>query len=919
MSPFLRNISVRWHEEVPGARWFKADLHIHTLDDHPSSNLKRPSGIDGPATDPDVQTAYARAFLRAAIANGIEVLGLTPHAVKAGQSDETSATWRIIEVWNHENDDDGIPFRDKIYAIFPGFEPSLGDGADGLHLIFLFDPEIDRENYLAAFNTIMGGLQPYAGNSLRMSTLRAKEAFATIEELHRRDKNDWNYFCLAAHAFGGKGLFSLRAQVLEVFPHQYIRGLQLKDEWLLADAFDDKHWLKKSVAGCHQALFHSSDAYKVEEIGRRHSLVKLASPRIESLRQAFLASNSRLRIAYCKDVDGKIVPEANLPTPLALGRPWLKTITLRGGTSLFAGQDSTTREPREQTFHLNPDLNCIIGGRMAGKSTLLDGLRVWSGHELPKDKHVRTDVESRAKNMFLSGKPEVTSHIHGPGNPTLSVAERWPAQFYTQRELQTAVHDQETRRNILYHLMPDETPGLIARIAQLSEIDQQLNQQVNIVETCRIALSDAEEEFQQVEKARLALEKFREAGIDGVINAQADLSKIELLEEELSGVAEELPTISSSVELLGTEELVNSDIQDILDGSESGVGLSPLVKRYRATLRYQKRIIKKMQVNVAQSARAATAFVETARANVQQALIASGGSAEDINQFDSLVESSGGYEKVQLRLQAAKEKHDRERGNLVGQIKARASLIKVQRETMDRVLVFVSEKYPDQIRVVKRENGDYRSLESWISGLKEGGVTRWWNIQKEVGEHGIDPIEILKCSNDDKLSEIGMTAQVSTTFSDLMTPKRKLELVSIRCEDKYKIELKVGDEFKEIDHLSGGAQVSVLLSLILATDDTSPLVIDQPEDEIDKGYLFDVLLPALHRLKGRRQIIFATHDANIVVNGDADQVIHLESNATFSQISNQGAIEKDCVKDAIVKILDGGRDAFELRQVKYGF
>ncbi len=111
----------------------------------------------------------------------------------------------------------------------------------------------------------------------------------------------------------------------------------------------------------------------------------------------------------------------------------------------------------------------------------------------------------------------------------------------------------------------------------------------------------------------------------------------------------------------------------------------------------------------------------------------------------------------------------------------------------------------------------------------------------------------------------------------------------------------------------------MLLSLVLETDESTPLVIDQPEDEIDKAYLFDVLLPAFHRLKGKRQVIFATHDANIVVNGDADNVIYLKASHEHGSIKNQGAIEDDQIKKAILKILDGGPEAFELRKAKYGF
>ena len=113
--------------------------------------------------------------------------------------------------------------------------------------------------------------------------------------------------------------------------------------------------------------------------------------------------------------------------------------------------------------------------------------------------------------------------------------------------------------------------------------------------------------------------------------------------------------------------------------------------------------------------------------------------------------------------------------------------------------------------------------------------------------------------------------------------------------------------------------MSLLLSLLLETEDERPLIIDQPEDELDNRFLFDTVLPALKRLKGRRQIIVATHNANIVVNGDADQVIQLEASATRGRVGCAGAIEEPAVRDAIVGTVDGGDEAFRLRRLKYGF
>jgi hypothetical protein len=83
------------------------------------------------------------------------------------------------------------------------------------------------------------------------------------------------------------------------------------------------------------------------------------------------------------------------------------------------------------------------------------------------------------------------------------------------------------------------------------------------------------------------------------------------------------------------------------------------------------------------------------------------------------------------------------------------------------------------------------------------------------------------------------------------------------------------------------------------------------------GWRRDV--PGARWFKAQRQIVVATHNANIVVNGDADQVIHLEASANAGRIAVVGTIDQPRVRDAIVATVDGGDEAFRLRQLKYGF
>lgn len=914
---FTRNPAFNWHKEVPGARWFRADLHVHTADDLASGRIAMPSGTNIDTSRPESVTNYAKYVLRAAIAKGIQVLGLTPHAVLS----QNSPAWRIVEVWNSENDDDGIPFREKIYAVYPGFEPNLTAGKEGIHLLFLFDPEIGFDAYLRAFNAITK-VNPWSGKQLQLSPVEPQEAAETLARQKVADSQTWDWICLAPHIGGDKGLLALKSQILQHFPHEMIAGLELPDDSLLEDLLGKHGYLADGARKHHHAFFYASDACKMDgsernTLGYRTTCLKLAHPTVEALRQAFLAADSRLRLPFIKGTKGEIVPDPMAPRAVPNNRPWVRSVKVSGGASFFGGIEPDGR-PKEAEFRFNPDLTCIIGSRLTGKSVLLDGMRIGLGFEPPEEREISQDVVDRAQKRFLAGSPNLLHDILSSGVATHPVPKRWPALFFTQSELRGVAKDARAFTDVLSRMDSHLGAELMELRAKLSALDTKLDQTAKAISTDLRLLADNQQSFQTSSSAREAIDRMKKVRADRLQTIQADLSRVRHYLEARQKLALRVREahglfLEHQAPVLASPELLNStDISRAWADLETTVGslVNGLQKASEAAGVLEGRandfLSKVQEVLVA------------ARREVQHEIARNGGTPEDLEKFDALSKAAADVEGRRLALE--------EKGKQIGDNKAlfeqllgeRNRLITECRGKMKVLMDAINGKCK-RIRISPYLDAVNDKLSDWVKALKMQGISRWWN---DLGEPKIPAHRLYDCLVKDELGKLEMSAAVAKSFKECMTEQRSYELRALPSADMYKVEALVDEAkalYRPIERLSGGARVTLMLTLLVEADDQRPLVIDQPEDETDKTFLYETFLPALRRLKGRRQIIFVTHDANLVVNGDADHVICLDAEAEHGWVVNQGVIDNREIRRLILDKLDGGPDAFDLRARKYGF
>lgn len=176
-------------------------------------------------------------------------------------------------------------------------------------------------------------------------------------------------------------------------------------------------------------------------------------------------------------------------------------------------------------------------------------------------------------------------------------------------------------------------------------------------------------------------------------------------------------------------------------------------------------------------------------------------------------------------------------------------------------------------------------------------------------------------------SKVFTKAEVLSILQKLNSPDVIFSLERCEFEDRpeilvtKEIEMKDGTKkhaTRDFSKLSLGQQQSILLSILLYSKSTCPLVIDQPEDNLDSEFIYRTLVQNLRRVKEHRQVIIVTHNANIAVLGDAELIIPLRSTSDKAVVVDRGSIDTRSTKIMACNILEGSDQAFIKRKKIYG-
>ncbi|OXX83640.1 hypothetical protein AVM15_09615, partial [Paraclostridium benzoelyticum] len=184
--------------------------------------------------------------------------------------------------------------------------------------------------------------------------------------------------------------------------------------------------------------------------------------------------------------------------------------------------------------------------------------------------------------------------------------------------------------------------------------------------------------------------------------------------------------------------------------------------------------------------------------------------------------------------------------------------------------------------------------------------------------------EVAVTMEDELYEEIENKLKLTAKFKNILATLDDESLINIKLlipEDLVKFQYRTNktNKFKSIDTASAGQKTSAILTYILSKG-TGPLILDQPEDDLDNKIIYDLIINTLKLVKEERQIIVVTHNANIPVNGDSENIIAVDyTDKNGIDVEVEGSIEDEDVKNAIFDIMEGGEEAFEIRSKRYGY
>ena len=831
----------------------------------------------------------------------------------------------VLAITNHD-DVGGVPaFRAAAKGtsvrIFPGFEIA---SSEGIHVLCIY-PSTETQERL---NQHLGAFRIERG----LSKFPFAEALATVREQ--------GGVTIAAHVTTDNGLLDVldgRAR-MAAWQCEDLLAIQIPNDIdHLPISYremvrNEQPAYRRPFRMDNQAVavVNARDVVTADDLVDPGATcwIKMSDVTVESLRQAFLDPASRIRL------NSDSAPE-----------PHTEFLSIRWDGGFLDGTE----------FLFNENLNVLVGGRGAGKSTVIESLRyVLDLKPIGADseethKGIIRDVLRPGTKVSLcirSHRPKTTTYRIErivPNPPIVrhasgEVSNLHPAQVLGGVEVYGQTEISEIARS------PDKIAALLSRfIAGDDAAPPDSHQQALLrsLESNRLAvievskeLANAEERLGSLPGLEETLNRYREAGLEDrlrerslVVREEALLNSIperlEPFREALLLLTQSLPLDRTFLSERALEGLPGTALIRPADQVLARLDerLAAVVRELDAALRETDAEVEQVRAHWRTHKDAIEAAYQTILRDLKQ-------SAVDGQAFINLrgdIERLRPLRERQAALKRARDEHLGKRQALLAEWEEHQakSGLRLARAAQD-----VNQRLQDRVRVEVRVAHDRKPLLDFL--------------RKEVGGQLKDTVDKLAAVPDLSLREFAAACRrgaehLQRTYGLTPVQSRRIadaeealfmQIEELELHPGVFVSLNVSStgnaDWQALESLSKGQKATAVLLLLLLESD-APLVIDQPEDDLDNRFITESVVPRMREEKRNRQFVFSTHNANIPVLGDAEMILGMTATGEAAEgrgrvpIGHMGSIDAPKVRQVVEELLEGGRDAFERRRRRYGF
>jgi predicted ATPase len=877
-----------------GARFYKCALQVN-----PFAYLGRHNKSTVYKTEAD----YNSAIVAACKAQDIEVIAVTDHY----RVDESKGLLTAA--------------RDAGIAAFCGFEAVA---KDGVHFLCIFDP--DKEATLERF---IGECGIHDKNQL--SPTGSKDSLELLDAAKR-----WCSIVIAAHvaADGGGLLKKLSGQTrMNVWKSKDLLACAL------AGPIDQAPVNLLAILGntdpAHKrdypiAVINAQDASSPEDLAKPGAscLIKMSEVSVEGLRQAFLDHGSRIRL------NSDPAPDAHVEF---LSMSW------EGGFLDGA------------KIHFNENLNVLVGGRGTGKSTLIESLRYVLALD-PLGNEAQAAHEGVLKHVLKNGtKISLLLRSHRPAQRCYTIERTVPnppvvkdeagaimsalkpqdvvpgVEVFGQHEISELTKSRE-KLTVLLNRFVEHDPTVTARKAQL-KLELQRSR-ARLLEAQR-EISAASDRLAALPALEEKAKRYQQAGVETrlkemrlLVREEQVLASIGNRSEPFVSLREEirkrLPVDGSFLSDEALSGLPNAALlsEGLTIVTALDKGMTEVVELLTRSLGQARDQLDALKLQWNEKKKVADERYQSLLRDLQKDAI---DGEECISLARQIEDLRPLKEQQQALVDELSEKQTSRRQLLDEWI----DLQSVQYRALQKAAKKVSKKLKDRVRVDVAMAGDRAALDQLLRDRLGGNLAAL--LERLRSREALSLLDLAtRCreGKDALISNYNLppagAERLAQAGEELFMQIEELEL-----PPTTKIELNTAAEgadatWQSLEALSTGQKATAVLLLLLLESD-APLVVDQPEDDLDNRFITDGVVPTMRDEKRRRQFIFSTHNANIPVLGDAELILGLSTEVQQGTIQGRicpehmGSIDARPVRELVEEILEGGKMAFEMRRLKYGF